>query len=253
MKTIDSREVAEMTDKRHSDLIRDIRGYIETIDNSTNANLRSLEFFIESTYFDSKNEERPCYLITKKGCDMVANKMTGEKGILFTATYVSRFEEMEKSQSLDTTKLSPQLQMFSQLFQTIAQQELETRELKIAVLEAKKGFEQTKESLNNIKETIIQTPDNWRENINKQLNKIVQSTTELNYQEVRVKSYKMLEERGHCNLSARVRNLKQRLTDAGEKKTKINTVSKLDVIEADSKLKEIYSSIVKELVIKFVS
>lgn len=26
---------------------------------------------------------------------MVANKMTGDKGILFTATYVTRFEEME--------------------------------------------------------------------------------------------------------------------------------------------------------------
>ncbi|WP_238473810.1 ORF6C domain-containing protein [Paenisporosarcina cavernae] len=27
---------------------------------------------------------------------MVANKMTGEKGVLFTAAYVTRFEEMEK-------------------------------------------------------------------------------------------------------------------------------------------------------------
>ena len=29
-------------------------------------------------------------------CDMVANKMTGEKGVLFTAAYVTKFEEMEK-------------------------------------------------------------------------------------------------------------------------------------------------------------
>lgn len=27
---------------------------------------------------------------------MVANKLTGEKGILFTAEYVTRFEEMEQ-------------------------------------------------------------------------------------------------------------------------------------------------------------
>ena len=27
---------------------------------------------------------------------MVANKMTGEKGVLFTAAYVTKFEEMEK-------------------------------------------------------------------------------------------------------------------------------------------------------------
>lgn len=29
---------------------------------------------------------------------MVANKMTGEKGVLFTAEYVTRFEEMEQDQ-----------------------------------------------------------------------------------------------------------------------------------------------------------
>ncbi|MGE7112450.1 Rha family transcriptional regulator [Lysinibacillus sp. NPDC047702] len=52
-------------------------------------------FFIEHTYKTNQNKELPCYLLTRKGCDMVANKMTGAKGVLFTATYVTRFEEME--------------------------------------------------------------------------------------------------------------------------------------------------------------
>ena len=30
------------------------------------------------------------------GCEILANKMTGEKGILFTAKYVDRFNEYEK-------------------------------------------------------------------------------------------------------------------------------------------------------------
>lgn len=38
----------------------------------------------------------PCYEVTKLGCDFLANKFTGEKGILFTARYVKRFDEMEK-------------------------------------------------------------------------------------------------------------------------------------------------------------
>lgn len=37
----------------------------------------------------------PSYYLTRKGCDMIANKMTGEKGTLFTAAYVTRFHEME--------------------------------------------------------------------------------------------------------------------------------------------------------------
>lgn len=92
---LDSREVAEMVGMRHADLMRNISHYIEVI--STNAKLRSLDFFIERTYKDKKGESRKCYDITKKGCEMVANKLTGEKGILFTAEYVERFNQMEEA------------------------------------------------------------------------------------------------------------------------------------------------------------
>jgi Rha family phage regulatory protein len=91
---VDSREVAEMIGVRHSDLLEKIVGYEKYL---TNGNFRSLDFFIHGKYIDSKGEERPCYRITRKGCDMVANKLTGEKGVLFTAAYVIRFEEMEKT------------------------------------------------------------------------------------------------------------------------------------------------------------
>lgn len=96
----DSRDVAEMVEKRHTDLLRSIDSYRSIL---LNAELRSEDFFIQSTYQDSTNRTLPCYLLTKKGCDMVANKMTGEKGVLFTAAYVTRFEEMEKQQK----QLSP--------------------------------------------------------------------------------------------------------------------------------------------------
>lgn len=91
---IDSREVAEMVGKEHKNLLRDIKGYVDIL---TSSSLSSLDFFIPSTYQDAKGETRPCYLLTRKGCDMVANKMTGEKGVLFTAAYVTKFEEMERT------------------------------------------------------------------------------------------------------------------------------------------------------------
>ena len=56
------------------------------------------DFFIESSYkVEGNNKTYKCYLLTKLGCDMVANKMTGKKGVLFTAKYVSKFDEMEKA------------------------------------------------------------------------------------------------------------------------------------------------------------
>lgn len=90
---IDSRDVAKMVGKSHAHLMRDIRDYIDDI--LTDPKLDSLDFFIESNYKDAKGEVRKCYLLTKQGCEFVANKLTGRKGTIFTATYVSLFNEYE--------------------------------------------------------------------------------------------------------------------------------------------------------------
>lgn len=92
--TLDSREVAEMVGKEHKDLMRDIRRYIEQFNQS---NLAPVEFFQESSYQDGKGESRPCYLVTRKGCEFIANKLTGIKGTEFTAKYINRFHDMEET------------------------------------------------------------------------------------------------------------------------------------------------------------
>ncbi|HDF5579022.1 TPA: phage antirepressor KilAC domain-containing protein [Clostridioides difficile] len=100
---VESREVAELIEKDHNQLLRSIRGYISVLEQS--AKLHTDDFFIESTYKNENNQKYPCYLLTKKGCDMVANKMTGEKGIIFTAIYVTKFEEMEQELKEQQPKL----------------------------------------------------------------------------------------------------------------------------------------------------
>lgn len=96
LRTINSREVAEMVGKEHKTVMRDIRKYVTVLEKNIGTDLYPSQFFIESTYVDSYGREKSCYEVTKKGCDMIANKMTGEKGVLFTAAYVTKFEEMEK-------------------------------------------------------------------------------------------------------------------------------------------------------------
>lgn len=91
---MDSRDVAKMIGKNHRDLMRDIRRYINDMEMS--AKLRPSDFFIESSYVDSMHREKPCYLLTKQGCEFVANKLTGKKGTIFTATYVGLFNEYQK-------------------------------------------------------------------------------------------------------------------------------------------------------------
>ena len=96
--------VANMIGKRHNNLIRTIDGYTDSILadsklstlNSTDSKLKISDFFVKDIYYDKQRKQRRCYLLTKQGCEMVANKMTGDKGVLFTALYVKKFNEMEK-------------------------------------------------------------------------------------------------------------------------------------------------------------
>lgn len=90
---IDSREVAEMVEKKHNELLKDIRRYAEQL---SLGKIPQSDFFTESTYRTERGKEYPCYLVTKKGCEFIANKLTGQKGTEFTARYINRFHEMEE-------------------------------------------------------------------------------------------------------------------------------------------------------------
>lgn len=91
-KYIDSREVAEMVGKQHNDLLKDIRRYVQQLGEGK---ISHTDFFTESQYTDKSNRQKPCYLVTKKGCEFIAHKLTGVKGTEFTAKYINRFHEME--------------------------------------------------------------------------------------------------------------------------------------------------------------
>nr|WP_296439681.1 Rha family transcriptional regulator [uncultured Acetatifactor sp.] len=94
MKTaIVSTEVAQMVGKQHGDLLKDIRRYIEQLGKGK---IPLSDFFSESTYVTEQNRTMPCFLVTKKGCEFIAHKLTGQKGTEFTARYINRFHEMEK-------------------------------------------------------------------------------------------------------------------------------------------------------------
>lgn len=96
--TITTLEIAEMMEMEHGKLLRKLegdksrKGYIQILGE---AQMGVSDFFIKSSYRSEQNKEMPCYEVTKLGCDFLANKFTGEKGVLFTARYVKRFHEME--------------------------------------------------------------------------------------------------------------------------------------------------------------
>ncbi len=89
---LDSRDVSEMMDIKHFNLMQKIVGISTNLDE---LNFQVVNYWTESSYKDKKNETRKCYLITRKGCEFLANKTTGIKGDMFTALYINKFHEME--------------------------------------------------------------------------------------------------------------------------------------------------------------
>lgn len=91
--TISSREVAEMMEVRHTHMLDKIDKINQVL---TDRKIGSSDYWIESSYIAGNGEERREYQVTKKGCELIAHKSSGEKGIVFTVRYMDKFEEMEK-------------------------------------------------------------------------------------------------------------------------------------------------------------
>ena len=104
VQTISSREVAEMMEVRHCDLLEKIDKINKDFNNGK---IRSSKYWIESTYSQSNNGKKNReFQVTKRGCEFLAHKSTGTKGNLFTAKYMDRFAEMENELS-KPKQLSP--------------------------------------------------------------------------------------------------------------------------------------------------
>lgn len=140
-------------------------------------------------------------------------------------------------------RLSPETKMLYQMINQIAQSELQAKEAKELAQKAVKSVE-------NIKEAVQPVFDNWRDTINQKFNRI-QKSADKPFMELRSEMYQLLEQRASCDLNARLRGKRKRMNESGCTKTAINKVNKLDIIEEDKKLKEIFGKIVSEYEIKY--
>lgn len=94
-------------------------------------------YFIPSTYRAGTREYK-CYEVTKMGCELLGNKQQGEKGILFTAKYVERFNQMEQAIKGQARLLTTE--------ETLELQFKFTKEVKKEVKELREEFTEYKET-----------------------------------------------------------------------------------------------------------
>lgn len=98
--TLTTIDIADMMEMPHWQILRKldgtkkIKGIIQILGDNK---IVVTDYFIPSTYLSEQNKEMPCYKVTRMGCEFLANKFNGEKGIVFTARYVKRFHDMEQA------------------------------------------------------------------------------------------------------------------------------------------------------------
>lgn len=261
---VDSREVARMLDKQHAHLMRDIQGYYQILEKSAetvavpsqskfglaeNANeskFGPVDFFIPSTYSDEQGKSRSCYLLTRKGCDMVANKMTGEKGVLFTAAYVTRFDEMEHKLEEERQKSLSPLQMFR--LQLEAMEKMEQRqsqqEQRVETLEKQTG--RVTQALTG---TTTSSGD-WQKDMRDRIT-ILSQQSGVYHQFLYKELYDSVEREAHVSLAHRVSAKKKRMKANGAKSVEVNAVSKLNVLADDPKLRLIFESFLHQMEVRY--
>ncbi|SPS04288.1 Rha family transcriptional regulator [Latilactobacillus sakei] len=226
-----SLQIAEVFEKEHKNVLRDI----STLDLDR---LNFEQMFLEGTEPDSYGRNRKVIYMNRDGFTLLAMGFTGKKALEFKLKYIEAFNQMEAQIKIDTKNLSPELQMFKGLFDSLAKQELATNQL------GKK--------VDNISEIVALNTTDWRKDCRTLISKIAQSQGGYSaYKEIQSAVYTELERRGKVNLKTRQTNKRRRMADEGASKSKRDQLSKLDVINDDNKLIEIYTAIVKEFAIKY--
>lgn len=234
VEAIDSRDIAVMVERDHKELLKTIRLYCDYLNEGE---IPPVDFFIESTYIGGNNQERPNYLITKKGCDMIANKMTGQKGVLFTAAYVSAFENMRRN----ALQLQPKTP--AQLIAMQAQVLVDMEQKVAAVEEQGKALEAKVD--NAIKCFSHPAQDHWKTDMDEAI-KAVCAKIGWALPKFKGKLYDELEKAANCNVNARLSRLRTRKRKTGMRYKDAMELTKLDSIAADKQLRAIFEGIVRQ-------
>lgn len=211
---------------------------------------------LENTDFEafSKNLENggrtKDYLIKLDTAKEMAMLERNDKGKQ-VRKYFIQVEEKYKQTAININQLSPELQMFNKIFQQVAKTELEQKKL------AERADQQEK----NMK-TIIDTfkgtdsdvgTEKW---VNRCISKIAESddfsySFGNKYAAARNESYRRLSDRAGCRLDQQLRNAISRAEERGCTKAQTNQINKLSVIMQNKRLKEIYVSVIKEMMIAY--
>ena len=184
------------------------------------------------------------YLWTQKGTFLHAKSLNTDTAWEVYDRLVDNYFDRKDTSMIDTSKLSPELQLFNQMFTTIAQQELEQKR-------QAEQLERVEKTVTNMKEIFTTPIGDWKSDINAKVREIsIKSGIE--YQELYTRMYGELENTAHCSLKRLRENKKNRMEKAGNTKTAIKEgTTSIAVIFDKPQLKAIFEGIVKKYAMSY--
>ena len=105
------------------------------------------------------------------------------------------------------TSLSPELQMFKAIFDSVAKTELKQKE-------QDKAIEAVNQKVDGIRDVVVLNPNSWREECRRLLAKVAQARGGGGaYQEVNAEVFQLVDERARVSLETRLTNKRRRMAD----------------------------------------
>jgi len=180
----------------------------------------------------------------KKLC-MIAKSSKGEEARDY-------FVQVEQNAKKLANAVQPQteIQLIAMIAQQMAGQEQKVLEQGNKLNHHETRLGQIEQKVETVKDIFSTQDKGWREMVHKSIDKIVEATGD-NHYNIWSMSYKELDRHGF-DIRRRLENRRKRMAEFGFSKTDRGKIGKLDIIESDPKTKEIYTGIIREMVLKHV-
>lgn len=192
------------------------------------------------------------YKLTAHFAKKLSMKGNGERAEQ-AREYFTTVEERVKQRTIDYAQLSPELQMFSQIFNSVAQQQLEQKR-------QARQLNRIEEKQDTLTETFQKSSNNedFKAWCKKCIKKIADTPkfcrehyVNTRYRDAWNESYARLSEKRACRLKQRLRKAREDAEKNGASGEVIKDITYLSIIADDKNLKPVYETVIKEMMIAY--
>lgn len=215
-------------------------------------NVDFIRFVVQDETPTGGKIQREDYRLTAHFAKKLSMKGSGAKAEQ-AREYFTTVEERVKQRTIDYAQLSPELQMFQKIFNSVAQQQMEQRRQAYQLNKIEEKQDALVETFQKASE-----PEGFKSWCKSCIKKIADTPNfcrehyfASRYQDAWNESYARLSEKRACRLSQRVKTAREKAEKNGASQSKIKEITYLSIITDDKDLKPVYETVIKEMMLAY--